>query len=109
MRTLFLSDGLRTSESEYQKKFDCPTTSKKVLMELCWERVEYSTLLQQSQGFEECLNNLLQFLDADNPITDEVAREMRALRTDFLKYLRNVFVKKRQPAATHAMVFIISE
>ena len=37
----------------------------------------------------------------------EVARQMSEKREDFLKYLRNLFVKKRQPGATHVFVFLV--
>ena len=49
--TVFLSGGLRDADEKYNRKFNIPTTSKAALKELCWDRVEYNTLLQQSQSF----------------------------------------------------------
>jgi hypothetical protein len=39
----------------------------------------------------------------------EMTREFAAKKEDLYKYLRNVFIKKRQPGATHVMIFMISE
>jgi hypothetical protein len=49
----FLARGLVLAQEEYVKKFNSPTTSKELLKTLCWERVEFSTLLQQAQRFKE--------------------------------------------------------
>lgn len=103
--TGFLSEGLQTADANYRNKYNCPNTSKTVLMELCWERVECSTLLQQSQVLKAFFESFLPFL---NPV-QEVARQVSEKREDFLKYLRNIFVKKRQPGATHVFVFLVSQ
>ena len=49
----FLADGLLKVNEEYQRKFNNPSSSKSILMTLCWERVEYNTLLQQAQASKE--------------------------------------------------------
>lgn len=66
----FLSDGLKKADDNYQTKFNSQNTSQSMLMHLCWETVEYNTLLQEPN------------------------------RTEPKDYHRNLFVKKRQPAAT---------
>lgn len=47
----FLTHGLTAAEQEYEKKFNAPNTSEKLLKTLCWERVEFNTLLRQAQSF----------------------------------------------------------
>ena len=105
----FLSNGLKIADEDYHKKFESTNVSKKVLMELCWERVEYSTLLQQCQAMKAYFEGFVPFLNPTNPRVVEVARQFLSKKPDFLKYLRNLFVKKRQPGATHVMVFLVSE
>ena len=107
--TEFLSEGLRTTDANYRKKYDWPNTSKTVLMELCWERVEYSTLLQQSQALKAYFESFLPFLNPVGPRVEDIVGQLTEKRDDFLKYLRNLFVKKRQPGATHVFVFLVSE
>ena len=45
----FLAQGVMKAQKAYTEKYKTPNPSKKVLMELSWERVEYSELLQQCQ------------------------------------------------------------
>ena len=76
-------------------------------MLLCWERVEYNTLLQQAQCFLATVVTLADRLK--QPQTREVAKCIRSLKDDKQKYLRNLYAKKCQPAATHVLVFLVSE
>lgn len=101
----FLSNGLQNIEESYQQKFNCPTTFKEKVKELCWERVEYNTLIQQAQSLEATMKQLLCNLSTECPRNSDVASCLTNLRMDFLKYLKNVFVKKRQPAATHILFY----
>lgn len=41
--------------------------------------------------------------------TREVSKCTRSLKDDKYKYLCNLYAKKRQPAATHVLVFLVSE
>ena len=59
---LFLADGLIKAAADYQKRSDSPSSSKEVLMTLCWERVEYNTLLQHSQASKATFEDLLTHL-----------------------------------------------
>ena len=45
----FLTQGLQKAQKAYTEKCKKPNPSKKVHMELSWERVQYSELLQQCQ------------------------------------------------------------
>ena len=78
-------------------------------MSLCWERVEYNTLLQQAQCFLATMVNLADHLKQNQPQTREVAKCTRSLKDDKYKYLHNLYAKKCQPAATHVLVFLVSE
>ncbi|XP_048586226.1 uncharacterized protein LOC116617329, partial [Nematostella vectensis] len=106
---VFLAEGLKNADREYEKKFNSPTTSKEALKSLCWERIEFNTLLLQSQKLKCTMEGILAHLNPDNPRVGYVITSLRNLRPDYLKYLRNLFTKKRQPAATHVLVILISE
>ena len=105
----FLTDGLESTDAEYTAKFNKPTTSKHTLKTLCWERVEYNTLLQQAHSIKSNLEMLLSNLCPESPRTGDVIKSMKNVKSDLLKYFRNVYIKRRQPAATHILVFLLSE
>ena len=105
----FLADGLKKADSAFQKKFNSPNASQAMLKALCWERVEYNTLLQQAQAFRATIDNLLTHLQPGCARVQDVASSLKDLQEDLQKYLRNLFVKKRQPAATHVLAILISE
>ena len=105
----FLAAGLKEADSSFQKKFNSPNTSHQLLKSLCWERVEYNTLLQQAQAFRAVIEDLLPHLQPGNARVQDVAVCLRDIMPDHLKYLRNLFMKKRQPAATHVLGILLSE
>ena len=81
-----------------------------MLMHLCWETVEYSTLLQQAQAIHSRLESLLPFLNPASPLGGDVTASLHNMaKYDWKEYLRNVFVKKRQPAAIHVSILMVSE
>ena len=53
--------------------------------------------------------NLAPCFNQNQHHTREVAKCTRSLKDDKYKYLRNLYAKKRQPAATHVLFFLISE
>lgn len=105
----FLADGLRKADAVYQAKFHTPNISQAILMHLCWETVEFNTLLQQAQALRLRLENLLPHLDPTCPQVEDVAVCLKGMSQDLTGYFRNLFVKKRQPAATHVLVIMVSE
>ena len=105
----FLADGLNEADSAFQKKFNSPNTSQQLLKTLCWERVEFNTLLQQAQAFRGMIEDLLPHLQPGNARVLEVTTCLRDMMPDQMKYLRNLFIKKRQPAATHVLAVLVSE
>ena len=106
---IFLANGLESAAAEYQKKFDNPSSPQQLLMSLCWLRVEFNTLLQQAQSFLSTFVNLEEHLNQPQQQSKEVATCLKNIRDDKYKYLRNLYCKKRQPAATHVLVFLVSE
>ena len=105
----FLEDGLKKADQLYQSKFNSPNTSKSMLMNLCWETVEFNTLLQKSQSLHLRLNNLLPYLDPTCIRVEDVTVCLKNMANELKDYFRNIYVKKRQPAATHALVIMVSE
>ncbi|KAK3748348.1 hypothetical protein QZH41_000090 [Actinostola sp. cb2023] len=105
----FLSSGLVLAEQQYQKKFNAPNSSEKLLKTLCWERVEFSTLLTQAQSFQEKYENMISCLDPTSPRIQDVMKALKSIEKDMMTYLRNLFIKKRQPGATHVLLFLLSD
>ncbi|XP_078357969.1 uncharacterized protein LOC144642774 isoform X1 [Oculina patagonica] len=105
----FLSSGLIAAEQEYEKKFNAPNTSQHLLKTLCWERVEFNTLLQQAQCFIEKYEAMISSLHQEVPRQRQVITALQNIEEDAITYLRNLFIKKRQPGATHVLLFLISD
>lgn len=105
----FLSNGLVAAVQEYEKKFNAPNTSEHLLKILCWERVEYNTLLQQAQCFSEKYGTMISCLNQEVPCERDVIIALQTIEKDTLTYLRNLYIKKRQPGATHVLLFLISD
>lgn len=104
----FLTQGVMKAQKAYTEKSKTPNPSKKVLMELSWERVEYSELLQQCQ----CLLSYVKTLKVSVIQSSQVLHVQKSMcekTSDWEKYLRNLFVKRRQPAATHVFIFLLSD
>ena len=106
---VFLTEGLKNADEIYQTKFNSPNASQSMLMHLCWETVEYNTLLQQAQAIHSRLDSLLPFLNPASPRVVDVTASLNNMANDWKEYLQNVFVKKRQPAATHVLMLMVSE
>ena len=106
---VFLTEGLKKADEMYQAKFNSPNSSQSLLMNLCWETVEYNTLLQEAQALNSSLDNLLPYLDPTSPRIGDVIASLQDMSNQLTDYFRNLFVKKRQPAATHVLIIMISE
>ena len=78
-------------------------------MHLCWETVEYNTLLQKAQALNSRFENLLLFLNPTAPRVSDVITSLQNMSKEITDYLRNLFVKKRQPPATHILIIMVSE
>jgi len=104
---IFLTEGLKKADEMYQTKFNSPNSSQSLLMNLCWETVEYNTLSQEAQASNSSLDNLLPYLDPTSPRI--LIASLHNLSKQLADYFRNLFVKKRQPAATHIFIIMVSE
>lgn len=104
----FLVQGMMKAQKNYADKSKKPNPSKKVLMELSWERVEYSDLLQQCQSLLSYVKTLEVSVGQSSQVL-HVQKSMCDKKTDWENYLRNLFVKRRQPAATHVFIFLLSD
>lgn len=107
----FLNSGLQNARELYQKKFSNPATPSETLKQLNWEMVEFNLLLGQAQ-------QLLLFLEQQLPqlqpslnkqIRDHAINNLAQKKITFQTYLTNLFKKKRQPAADHILVFMLSD
>ena len=101
---VFRTEGLKKGDEMYQTKFNSPNSSQSLLMNLCWETVEYNTLLQEAQALNSSLDDLLPYLDPASPRIGDVIASLQNLSKELADYFRNLFVKKRQPAATHVLI-----
>jgi hypothetical protein len=104
----FLSQGATKAHKTYMDKYKKPNPSKKVLMELSWERVEYTELLQQCQALLSYVNTLKVSVVKSSQVL-HVQKSMHEKKGEWENYLRNLFVKRRQPAATHVFIFLLSD
>lgn len=107
----FLNSGLRNATELYQKKFSNPATPSETLKQLNWEVVEFNLLLGQAQ-------QLLLFLEQQIPqlqpglnkeAKEHTINNLAQKKVIFQSFLTNLFKKKRQPAANHILVFMLSD
>lgn len=52
---------------------------------------------------------MISCLDPHAPRVEDVQTALCNIEKDSLTYLRNLFVKKRQPGATHVLLFLLSD
>ena len=105
----FLTEGLKKADEMYQSKFNSANTSQSMLMHLCWETVEFNTLLQEAQALNSRLDNLLLSLSPTAPRVADVIASLQNMSKELSDYFRNLFIKKRQPPATHILIIMVSE
>ena len=105
----FLADGLVAAQDVYTKKFNAPNTSQELLKALCWERIAFNTLFKQAQCFIEKYEAMKACLCQQAPREKDVVTALQNVEHDALTYPRNLFVKKKQPGATHVLLFLVSD
>ncbi len=93
----YLLGRLKEAGDTLKKRWDDPTTSDEKLKELNWEVVEITNLLEQAESFIDMYKN------NDQQTNHEV------VKPDIKKYLRGLYKKKRQPAASHVLVVMASD
>ena len=105
----FLTEGLEKATKLFREKMRRATTSEETLRCLNWEVVEYQVLLEQSNNWLRLLSDLLGELNPVNPQYEHVISVLKDSQSDMALYLRNIFKKRRQPAATHVLVVMVSD
>ena len=105
----FLTGGLEKAANLFREKMKKQTTSEETLQCLNWEVVEFQVLLEQSNNWLQLLSDLLGELNPTNPALAPVTAVLKDSGSNMSLYLRNIFKKKRQPAATHVLVLMVSD
>lgn len=106
---VFLTEGLEKATKLFQEKMRKATTSEETLRCLNWEVVEFQVLLKQSNNWLTLLTDLLGELNPHNPDRAHVVSILKDSGSDMALYLRNIYKKRRQPAATHVLVIMVSD
>lgn len=106
---VFLTEGLEKATKLFQEKMRKATTSEETLRCLNWEVVEFQVLLKQSNNWLTLLTDLLGELNPHNPDHAHVVSVLKDSGSDMALYLRNIYKKRRQPAATHVLVIMVSD
>lgn len=106
---VFLTEGLEKATKLFQEKMRKATTSEETLRCLDWEVVEFQVLLEQSNNWLTLLTDLLGELNPHNPDRAHVVSILKDSGSDMALYLRNIYKKRRQPAATHVLVIMVSD
>lgn len=102
----FLKDELKKSVVNLKKRMNDTATkaSEETLKSLNWEQVELAELVEQAAKLAEKYTALLE------EDIDKQSQVHRGLVEETLRlYLKNLFKKKRKPAATHVLVIMVSE
>ena len=105
----FLTEGLEKAAKLFQEKMRKATTSEETLRCLNWEVVEYQVLLEQSNNWLSLLTDLLGELNPANLDHGHVVSVLKDSGNDMALYLRNLYKKRRQPAASHVLVLMVSD
>ncbi len=94
---IFLEEHLTKSVNKYRTKFQNEHSSTEKHKELNWEIVESVQLLDSNEKF------VCAYKDGAS------SQQHAALKPVIRVYLRNIFKKKRAPAATHVLVIMLSD
>ena len=97
----FLAAGLKEADSSFQKKFNSPNTSQQLLKSLCWERVEYNTLLQQAQAFRALIEDLLPHLQPGNARVQDISVCLRDIDHAGSPEVPQKFVYEKAPTSCY--------
>ena len=93
----YLNDNIVHTIGKYQAKFKSERSSTDKLKELNWDIVELVDLMDNNSKFMSVYSG---------NVTAQVHAD---LKQDFLTYLKDLFKKKRSPAATHVLVLMLSD
>ena len=99
----FLTGGLINAQRKYSEKCKAANPSKKVLMELSWERVEFNELLQQCQCLLSHVKTVKASVGKSSRVM-HVQKSMEDKKSDWEKYLR-ICLSKEDNLQPHMYLF----
>ena len=105
----FLADGLVAAQDAYTKKFNAPNTSQELLKALCWERVEFNTLLQQAQCFIEKYETMKACLCQQAPREKDVVTALQNVEHDALINVPQERICQKETAWDNPCSFVVGE
>ena len=92
-----------------RKSSTAPMHHRHYLSHSAGKGLNITPYFNKPHAFCTTLESLLPHLQPGCPRVQDVARGLRELREDLLKYLQNLFVTKQQPPATHVLAILVSE
>ena len=98
----FLTAGVEDASGVYTKAIQVGKSSDQKLMELPWSVVEFEKLV------EKCRNLQVELRSFADSMRNANTRNLTALKSSLLIYLKELFSKKRT-AASHVLVFMIAD
>ena len=98
----FLTAGVEVASGVYTKAIQVGKSSDQKLMELSWSVVEFEKLV------EKCRNLQVELRSFADSMRNANTRNLTALKSSLLIYLKELFSKKRT-AASHVLVFMIAD
>lgn len=102
----FLTSGKAQAKDSYDKVLQASRPSEKSMMELSWDLVGYEELQKQNKDLsQEIVSIITNFVCGQQQV---VKTSMVKLRDKLLGYFKELYSKKRI-AATHLMIFMISD
>lgn len=99
----FLLTGEREAKTVYEKALSATRMAQNTVMELAWDTIGYEELIKTCNCFIEELGSF-----ANCPQSATSVKGLQSLQIRLLKYLRDLYSKKRS-AASHLLVFMISD
>ena len=98
----FLATGAEVANGAYRRALQGGKATEHKLMELSWSVVGFEELVKKVRGFD---GHLKDFVGEGG---GAAGVNLHSLKSDLLKYLKDLFSKKRT-AATHLLVFMIAD
>ena len=98
----FLTAGVEDASGVYTKAIQVGKSSDQKLMELPWSVVEFEKLV------EKCRNLQVELRSFADSMRNANTRNLTALKSSLLIYLKELFSKKRT-AASYVLVFMIAD
>ena len=100
---VFLTNGAGVANQAYQRALQGGKSSEQKMMELSWCAVGFEELVKFARGFQ---GEIKDFLQEGGPVDTGIS--LLSLKSSLLKYIKDLYSKKRT-AATHLLVFMIAD